>query len=70
MARPTPVPSLRVTRDRHPISLEETQMNPFASMLVTRDIEGEGRRRVDAEVRAMYRDPTPCRSRRSRSALA
>ena len=32
-------------------------MNPFASMLVTRDIEGEGRRRTDAEVRAMYSRP-------------
>jgi hypothetical protein len=32
-------------------------MNPFASMLVTRDIEGEGRRRVDAEVRALYSRP-------------
>ena len=45
-------------------------MHPFGSLLVTRDIEGEGRHRVDAEVRAMYRDPTPCRSRRSRSIRA
>ncbi len=32
-------------------------MNPFASMLVTRDIAGEARQRTDAEVRAMYARP-------------
>ena len=32
-------------------------MHPFASVLAARDIEGEARRRIDTEVRAMYARP-------------
>ena len=56
MARPPGMPSLRVTRSTPDLD-EETQMHPFASVLVGRDIAQEARRRADAETRAMYARP-------------